>query len=308
VTTGGRRPPSLRLATRGSALALAQTELAVAALSAVGVVSIETVVIRTRGDRDAHTPVAEMDSQGWFTGELEAALQQGRADVAVHSAKDLPDQLGAGLAVCAHLPRADCRDALVTRDGRTLEELPEGSTVGTGSPRRASLLAALRPGLRAVPIRGNVDTRLRKLDEGEVDALLLACAGLDRLGLGVRATQRLDPEALVPAPAQGALALEVLAGSEAAALCAAVDDAATTASVAAERSVLRALGGGCRLPLGAWGRLEGGRLRLLAALVVDGAVHRVDVDGEPDDYERIGALAAARLRRLAGAAAATVLR
>ena len=292
----------LRIATRGSALARAQTELAIAALHSAAAVDTEVVVIRTRGDRSPDVPAAQMEGQGWFTAELERALLDGRADAAVHSAKDLPTQLAEGLAAAAHLERGDARDALVTRERATLDPLRPGAAVGTSSPRREAFLHALRPDLRAVPIRGNVDTRLGKLDAGEIDALLLAAAGLDRLGLGDRATERLDPRRFVPAPAQGVIAVETREGSAAAGACALADHAASSAAARAERTVLAELGGGCRLPVGAWARVEEKRLVLLAALAVEepglGVVLRTaelaaPLDGDP---RALGAEVAARLR------------
>ena len=266
---------TLRLATRGSALALRQTALAVDALRlAVLDGDVETLVVRTQGDRRVNAPIDQLEGQGWFTADL----------------------LAPGLSIAAHLPRADVRDGVVSPGGRRLDELPDGATVGTSSARRAGLLAALYPGLRAVPIRGNVDTRLRKLDGGEVDALLLACAGLDRLSLGDRCTQRLDPAEFVPSPAQGAIALETVMNSEAAQVCALVDDHATRVAVTAERAVLIGLGGGCLLPLGAWARIEGGRLVLVAALVVEGAIRRAEASGRVNEPEALGEMVAARLR------------
>jgi hydroxymethylbilane synthase len=288
---------TVRLATRGSALALCQTVLAVEALRSAALdADLETLVVRTEGDRRVNAPIDQLEGQGWFTADLERSLLDGRAEVAVHSAKDLPSALGPSLEIAAHLPRADARDGVVSATGRPLDQLPEGATVGTSSARRAGLLAALYPGLRAVAIRGNVDTRLRKLDTGEFDALLLACAGLDRLSLGDRLTQRLDPAEFVPSPAQGAIALETITGSPAARLCALVDDPATRVAVTAERAVLISLGGGCLLPLGAWARIEEGRLVLVTALVVDGAIRRAEVAGSVDEPEALGATVAARLR------------
>ena len=229
-------PPRLRLATRGSALARAQTALAEAELRAAGAGDASLVVVTTTGDRNAAVPLGQLEGEGWFTAELERALLEGRADVAVHSAKDLPTELAPGLAVAALLIRGDPRDALVSSLGARLADLPGGATVGTSSARRAAYLAAGYPHLRTVPMRGNVDTRLSKLDGGQVDALLLAAAGLDRLGLGHRAGERLDPTDFVPAPAQGAIALEVVAGTAAADLCAAAGDAATATAVRAERA------------------------------------------------------------------------
>jgi hydroxymethylbilane synthase len=299
-------PPAaaiLRLATRGSALARTQAGLAAAALASAGAGPTELLVLRTRGDVEADTPASRMTGDGWFTSELEAALVEGRAEVAVHSAKDLPSQLRDGLVLAAHLERADCRDALVTRDGGGLDALPAGASVATSSPRREAFLHILRPDLRVVPIRGNVDTRLRRLDEGRVDALVLACAGLDRIGLGGRIAERLDPRSFVPAPAQGAVGLETLAGSDAARRCWLANHTATSAAVTAERAVLTSLGGGCRLPLGAWARLEpidGAegwvRLVLIAALATAGGLRSVELDGEPGEAAALGARAAERLR------------
>jgi len=298
VTAGASAlPRALRVATRGSALARAQTDLAVAALRRAAGVESEVLVVRTSGDRAEHVPAAQMEGQGWFTAELENALLDGRADAAVHSAKDLPTLLADGLAVVAYLERADARDALVSRDGAALDALPPGATVGTSSPRREAFLRALRPDLRATPMRGNVDTRLRKLDEGQVDALLLAAAGLDRLGLGERITERLDPQRFVPAPAQGVIAIEARVGSTAAELCEPAADAPAAAAVRAEREVLRRLGAGCRLPLGAWARVEGDTLVLLGALAgEDGAVRTAEASGPLGDPRGLGARVAADLQ------------
>ena len=296
-------PATLRLATRGSALARVQTELAAAALTGAGAGPTEMVVLRTRGDVESETPASRMTGDGWFTSELEAALVEGRAEVAVHSAKDLPSQLRSGLVLAAHLERADCRDALVTRDGGGLDTLAPGASVATSSPRREAFLRILRPDLRVVPIRGNVDTRLRRLDEGRVDALVVACAGLDRIGLSGWIAERLDPRRFVPAPAQGAVALEALGGTDAARRCWLANHFPTSAAVVAERAVLVTLGGGCRLPLGAHARLEpvdGAegwvRLVVLAALATPDGVRTVELDGPPGDAEALGAQVAEQLR------------
>ena len=283
----------LRLATRGSRLALAQTEIARSALGG----EPEVVVVRTAGDRNQTTPVDQMQGQGWFTGELEAALLDGRADCGVHSAKDLPSELGAGLEVSAYLPRADCRDALVTADVATLDSLPPRSRIGTSSARRAALLLGLRDDLDVVAMRGNVDTRLGKLEAGEVDALLLAAAGLDRLGLGERIAERLDPEVFVPAPCQGAIALECVAGSPASTRVGDVDSPEVRAALRCERAVLVCLGGGCLLPLGAWARLDDGRLVCTAAFASDdGEIRRATVAGDAGRPEELGETVASRLR------------
>jgi hydroxymethylbilane synthase len=287
---------ALRLATRGSRLALAQAALAVETLRAAGVDALETVVIRTPGDERPGTPVERLEGEGWFSAALELAIAEGRADAAVHSAKDLPSSLTAGLGVAAFLERADCRDALVTRDGRGLGTLESGASIGTSSARRAAFLHVLHPELVVVPLRGNVDTRLRKLEEGEVDGLILACAGLDRIGAAGRISERLDARIFVPAPCQGAIAIETESGGDAAAACAPVDHPPTRVAAAAERAVLAALGGGCLMPLGAWARLEDGRLVLTAALDTGGMLRRVELAGDAAAPEELGERVAARLR------------
>ena len=295
TTPGPARP--LRLATRGSALARAQTALAATALRRAGAVAVEEVIVRTVGDRQAATPLESLPGQGWFTADLERALLDDAADIAVHSAKDLAIDRPPELRVAAVLARGDARDAVVTRDGAPLRELPVGARLGTSSARRVALLGVLHPTLRPVPIRGNVDTRLRKLDAGEVDALVLAAAGLDRLGLADRVAERLDPTQFVPSPAQGAIALEVRRATAVEALVEGVNEAETFAVVSAERAVLAALGGGCLLPLGAWGRLESGRLVVVGALGCEGgAVRYAEVDGDAGDPAGAGARLAALLR------------
>lgn len=286
----------IRLATRGSTLARAQAALAEAALRANGAGPVDTVVVRTIGDRQATVPLDRLTGQGWFTAELERAIVDGRADIAVHSAKDLPTDYEPGLEIAALLERGDARDAVVTRDGATLASLRAGSTVGTSSTRRAALMSVLWPALRPVPMRGNVDTRLRALAAGKVDALIVACAGVDRLGMGDRIAERLDPTVFVPAPAQGAIALEARTGSEPAGLAARLAHGPTVAAVTAERALLAALGGGCLLPLGAWARIEHGRLVLSAALGVGATVRRAELEGDPADPARLGL----RLARLLG--------
>jgi hydroxymethylbilane synthase len=287
---------ALRLATRASPLARAQTDLAATALGRVSDGPIDTLVVRTSGDRQTDVQMDHLEGQGWFTAELERALLDGAAQVAVHSAKDLPTEPASGLIVAAYLPRADARDGAITRDGRTLAELPPGATIGTGSMRRVAFLNGLYPDLAPQAIRGNVDTRLRKLAEGSVDALVLACAGLDRLGLGSQIAERLDPSLFVPAPAQGAIALECAAGSPAQALCEAVGDPDTTAAVCAERAALTGLGGGCLLPFGAWARVAEGRIVITAALATEEGIRHVEMDGSVDDPVSLGMAVADALR------------
>lgn len=286
---------SLRLATRGSALARAQASIAGAAVVRAGAASTEMVVVSTLGDREKEARIDELGGQGWFTAEVDRAVLDGRADIAVHSAKDLPTASTVGLVLAAVLERGDARDAVVTRDGAGLGSLAPGTRVGSSSARRAALLADLRPDLVCVPVRGNVDTRLGKLESGEIGALLVAAAGLDRLGLGDRG-ERLDPRRFVPAPAQGAIALVALTGSAAAALAGSAGDPQTRTAVLAERAVLRAAGGGCLLPLGAWARFEDGRLVLTAALGGSGGVRRAEASGDPGRPEELGERVAASLR------------
>lgn len=241
---------AIRIGTRGSALALAQTRLMADALEAAGA-TVEIITVTTPGDRSS-APIPQIGI-GVFTSALRDALAAGDIDVAVHSYKDLPTAPDARLVLAAVPLREDPRDALIARDGLTLGELPPGSTVGTGAPRRVAQLAALGLGLTMVSIRGNVDTRLRKVADGELDAVVLARAGLARLGRLAEITEVLDPIQMLPAPAQGALAIECrvndmdtehLLGST-------IDDEHTRAAVTAERTMLAALEAGCSAPIGA---------------------------------------------------------
>jgi hydroxymethylbilane synthase len=290
---------TLRIGTRGSALALAQARLVSEALEARRS-SCRTVVVETAGDRRApDTAWAE----GAFVAAIEEALADGRVDVAVHSAKDVPTREDPRLRIAAYLARSDPLDALVVRDdlaSARLEDLPAGSRVGTDSPRRAGFLRAVRPDLEMVPIHGNVDTRLRRLDEGEVEALVLAVAGLERLGRAQRISQRLDPGTCPPAPGQGAIAVQVRAGDEfALAAVAAVDDARTRVAVELERDFLRVMGGGCRSPIGALAESDGDGYRLLGGVAApDGSDIRIG-QVEASSLERGEAVA--RLARRIGA-------
>ncbi len=252
-------------ATRPSALARWQTQWVARALeSAHPGLACREEVITTRGDRLLDMPLPEIGGKGLFTQELEAALLSGRVDAAVHSLKDLPTEMPAGLAVGAMPRRAEVRDALVSARGYTLETLPQGAVVGTSSLRRAAQLLAVRPDLQIRPLRGNVDTRVRKALEGQYDAVVLAGAGLVRLGLTEHISQWLPLEVMLPAPGQGALAVQCRADDEATlSLLAAIDDPATRAAVEAERAFLSALGGGCAVPVAAYAEpLPDGTMRL----------------------------------------------
>jgi hydroxymethylbilane synthase len=250
----------IRLGTRGSTLAIAQAQLVADALD-----DAEIVPIATAGDRDRTRRFDQIgDGRGVFTREIERALLAGEVDAAVHSAKDLTGEMPPGLVVAALLERDDPRDA-VCGPFASLDEIPDGARVGTSSARRGARLRELRPGLEVVPLRGNVDTRLRKLDAGEADAIVLAAAGLRRLGLAGRIGFLLDPEVFVPEAGQGAIAVQVRAGEEG--LVSALDHAPTRRAVQAERDFARSVGGGCSVPVAAyaWDGPDGLELRTWVA-------------------------------------------
>lgn len=268
------------IGTRGSRLALRQVELVSQMLRAASPgVAIDVREIKTEGDR-SNAPLSEIGGAGVFTKAIEDALLAGTVDIAVHSLKDLPADLATGLAIAAVPERGDVRDALVTRDGAKLDALPHGARVGTGSGRRAVQLRALRPDLQTAEIRGNVDTRIRKVQSGEYDGAVLAMAGLERLGLTEHVAQIFETEQMTPAVGQAALAVEVRADdSDAIALVRVMDHWQTRAAVEAERGYLRRLGAGCRLPVGAYAWIDGESLFVQGMLATD--------DGEPivADYQ-----------------------
>jgi len=279
---------TLRIGTRQSRLALAQAEIAAAALAPI-VGATALVPLSTRGDEISARQERGrwVATDGQFTRELEQALLDHRVDLVVHSYKDLPTEPVDGLVIGAVLERGDPRDCLLSPDGGGLDDLPFGARIGTSSPRRAAQLAASRSDLIAMPIRGNVETRLRRLRAGEYDGLILAAAGLDRLRVTVPDAARLPLDLMLPAPAQGALALQVRAEDGALReILAGLDHAPTRIAVEAERRLLRRLGGGCLAPLGALGEVDGNRLRLRAAYEAsNGAYVRADAAGaaaEPD--------------------------
>jgi len=253
---------AIRIGTRGSALALWQAHHVQARLGELGH-EVELRVIVTTGDRVLDRRLEDVGGKGAFLKEIEEAMLAREVDLAVHSLKDVPTALPEGLALCAVLERADPRDALLSR-GRRLAELKEGAVVGTTSLRRQALLRALRPDLRLTDLRGNVDTRIRRLGEGAFDAILLAMAGLSRLGRSGEVTEALDPRAFVPAPGQGAIALECRQDdAQVRAAVAALEHPATARAVAAERAFLAELGGGCNVPLGAHAFAAGAELELV---------------------------------------------
>jgi hydroxymethylbilane synthase len=291
----------LRLATRGSALALAQSRLVVEGLQAAWPeLRVELVTVVTEGDRRRDVPAASLGGKGIFTAAVQQAVLDGRADLAVHSAKDLPAAQVPGLVLAAVPRRADPRDVLVGRSRLTgLDDLGPGARVGTGSPRRVALLHWLRPDLELVPIRGNVDSRVRRVHGGELDAVVLAAAGLRRLGLAGEAAVPLDPEAFIPAPGQGTLAVEAREDdTRALGLLSALTHRPSRVALRAERSFLRRLGGSCTLPAGALARpTDAGPLEIqgfLSGLDGKGLV-RERLRGPADDPEGLGRALADRL-------------
>jgi hydroxymethylbilane synthase len=257
----------VRVATRASELALAQARLVAKQLEAFLGVSVELVPLSTSGDRIQAISLAKVGGKGLFVKEIEEALLDGRADLAVHSAKDLPAELHPDLELVAFPERADPRDALVARkSGATLDALPRAARIGTGSVRRAAQLHLARPDLVVVPLRGNVPTRLRKLESEDLDAVVLACAGLDRLGLAERIHERIAPERMLPAVGQGALAIEGRRGDPVAREAAALGHAETAVRVAAERACLTRLGADCFVPLAAFAESVGDEVKLRALL------------------------------------------
>jgi hydroxymethylbilane synthase len=292
------------IGSRGSKLALWQSEWVKGRLEALEPgVSVRIEIIKTTGDVRVDVPLSTIGGQGAFTKELEVALLDRRVDVAVHSLKDLPTVTPEGLAITATPERADPRDALVLRAGAisenaSLRNLAAGAVVGTSSLRRIAQLKHLRPDVQIKDLRGNVDTRLRKLDSGDYDALILASAGLRRLGFGERISAAIEPEEMLPAVSQGALGIETRSDdAETNALVSRLDNRRTRAAVLAERSLLRSLGGGCQVPIAAHATVEGGRLSLdgLVATLDGAEVLRDRIEGDADDAAGLGEELAARL-------------
>jgi hydroxymethylbilane synthase len=276
----------LVIASRGSQLALWQARWVERELTARGH-QCRIEIIRTTGDKITDVPLAKVGGKGLFTKEIEDALLDGRADLAVHSLKDLPTELPEGLVLAAVPERQDPRDAVV---GKRLADLPKGAKVGTSSLRRAAQLRQLRPDLIVESVRGNLDTRLRKLDEGQYDSILLAAAGLKRLGWADRIAEILEPSAMCSAVGQGALAIETRAAGPGFTAASELDHADSRAAVTAERGLLGALGGGCQVPIGAYATVADGRLKLIGIVASpDGAeIVRAESDGAIADAEVIG--------------------
>ncbi|HEX5959780.1 MAG TPA: hydroxymethylbilane synthase [Rhodanobacteraceae bacterium] len=290
---------TLRIATRKSPLALWQAgHVARRLRDAHPDIAVELVPMTTRGDEVLDRSLAAIGGKGLFLKELEIALAEGSADLAVHSLKDVPAQLDARFVLAAILARADCADAFVSNDFASLDALPRGAKVGTSSLRRAAQLRARRPDLGIADLRGNVGTRLARLDRGDYAAIVLAVAGLERMGLGARVRARLAPPAWLPAPGQAAIAVETRAGDARVIESVKVlDDAATRRGVAAERALNAALGGDCSMPLGAWCEaLADGAMRLHGLLgdASDGRLLRAEAEG--GDAAALGVEVAQRLR------------
>ncbi|MBL0174128.1 MAG: hydroxymethylbilane synthase [Ignavibacteria bacterium] len=291
---------TLTIGTRGSALALWQAHHVKDRLEKrFPALRVEVLVIKTTGDRILNQALSAIGDKGLFTREIEEALLDGRVDIAVHSLKDLPTETPEGLRIGAVTKREDVRDVLISRQWRSIADLPEGALIATGSLRRTSQLLHLRPDVRVVDIRGNLNTRFAKFDASKWDGMLLACAGVKRLGWADRIAQIIPPELILPAVGQGALGIEIREGDEAALRAVRVlHHDATFAATTAERALLRTLEGGCQIPIGAWARVKDGRLLLDATVgSIDGTI-RLDAGGsvaEPAKAAQLGRRIAKKL-------------
>lgn len=288
----------LTIGTRRSKLALAQTDMVRDMLCEANPglhVAIEHIT--TKGDIILDRPLNAIGDKGLFVTEIEEAMRNGKVDLAVHSAKDLPSELPLDMALAVFPTRADPRDALISREGFSLDSLPQGAVVGTSSLRRGCQLRHLRPDLQIEDLRGNVDTRLRKLHEGQYDAIVLAAAGLIRLGLHDEITQFLEPDLMIPAVSQGVLGIEIRANDErTAALLAPLDDPISRVTATAERAFLARIGGGCQVPVGAYARVEGANITLMGLIGDrDGHVVRGEQEGSTDDPAILGTSLAEQL-------------
>ncbi len=299
--------PLLKIGTRGSPLALAQareTRERLARAHGLDPEALEIVVITTTGDRVRDRPLAEIGGKGLFTKEIEEALMSGAIDIAVHSMKDMPAQLPEGLEIAAILPREDPRDAFLSPVAKTLDALPQGAVLGSSSVRRVAQALRLRPDLKPVQFRGNVETRLRKLDEGVAHATFLACAGLNRLGLSHVMTSAVPVEAMLPAVAQGAVGIEIRsAHTKARELVAAINDPVSATAVDTERGFLAALDGSCRTPLAGHANVEGGRIAFRGMALTPDGVHVFETSraGNAADATRLGRDAGEEVRLTGGA-------
>ncbi len=299
LAAGGRR--EIVIGSRGSKLALWQSNYVKDQVEAITGLPVEIRVIKTTGDKVLDVPLAKVGGKGLFTKEIEVELAAGRVDLAVHSMKDVPTELPEGLVIVAMPPRVDPRDAIVSGKGYSLDSLPHGAKVGTSSLRRIAQLRHLRPDACVVDVRGNLDTRMRKAEEGELDAVILAAAGITRMGWADRITHYIEPEQMVSAVGQGAIGIEIREDDAFMAdVCAQIADADTMACVAAERVVMRTLEGGCQVPIGARANIDGERMRIDAVVgSIDGTtIVRHSLDGSAFDPEGLGAAMVERLLEL----------
>jgi hydroxymethylbilane synthase len=307
MAQSSRKTASLRIGTRGSPLALAQAHMVREALAAAhsrDPAGIEIVTIRTSGDRIQDRPLAESGGKGLFTKEIEEALLSGDVDLAVHSAKDLTTLLPAGLTIAACLRREDARDAFISRKADSLATLAKGATLGTASLRREAQVRRLRPDLNIVPLRGNVETRLRKLDEGAMDATILALAGLKRLQRADAVTAILEPQDFLPAVGQGAIAIEVRETDDVTReALAGINHPTTLTALACERAFLAVLDGSCRTPIGGHAVVESDRLQFRGMIIRPdgGEAHETSRDGHVRDAAALGADAGRELKAKGGA-------
>lgn len=289
--------PAMRLGGRGSALSVVQANLASEALAAIGI-ETEFVPVTTQGDRDRTSSLREIGGQGVFVRAVESALLTGAIDLAVHSTKDVPPLIAEGTVLAAYLPRGDVRDALVSRDSEGLLDLPAGATVGTGSRRRAAQARRLRPDLEIADIRGNVDTRIGKMEQGEYDAVIVAAVALQRLGR--TASELLPIDLMMPSPGQGALVIQCRDAD--AEIVRQANHLPTSLAISAERAMLRALGTGCSLPLAALGGVRGGEVVLAGRLLSTDGSRRIELQRAGDDPEAVGREVAETLLERGGAA------
>lgn len=283
---------NLKIGTRGSKLALTQTNFVADKLKkAIPDANIEICIIKTSGDIMQDVSLMTIGGQGVFVKEIEEALLSNKIDLAVHSMKDVPGDIPEGLMFAAILKREDFRDVLVSRNNIKMEFMPKGAKIGTGSQRRGAQIKAMLPDINIVPLRGNIDTRLKKIETENLTGVILAAAGMKRMGLAEKITQFLPVETMLPAVGQGALGLQIRKDDvELAKACAVLNDATTAVEVTAERAFLRALGGGCRLPIAAFGKLDGQMLTIDGMLAAPNGtlVIREKISGTKDDAEELG--------------------
>jgi len=287
------------LGTRGSKLAMWQSEHVASILQEKADVEVELKIIKTQGDKILDVALSKIGDKGLFVKEIETALLEGEADLAVHSSKDVPTQIPNGLTLGAFLKRVDPRDVLISKSGEGIDGLPEGAVVGTSSLRRIAQVLNRRPDLQIKDVRGNLDTRLRKMDEGLFDAIILAAAGLDRMGWSEGITERISSDIMLSAVGQGAIAVEIRENDEEMLeLMKHLDDPATRAAVTAERALMRELEGGCQIPIGSLGTVENGVLRLDGMVAsLDGTrLIRDEVLGNPQEAEALGITLADKLK------------